>query len=105
MSSIGFQIIACFILCFGLSKGSQSIKVDMPSTPSTDSLIYFLAGALLPAIAYFVLAPKQEQSFDPIQGSDDEEDEDMEGVQQNGSSSKWGMMDGPYKVCFRESSE
>ena len=68
---------------------------------SQSPLVYFLAGALVPSLAWFFLRPKTTpahvEDFD-----DDEEDEDIADTTVGGPSSKWGYTDAPYKVSLCE---
>ena len=65
------------------------------SDPAKGSeLLYCLTGALLPTIIW-ALSRKQTTN----KGAS-EDDEDMEGVEEGGPSSKWGYTDAPYKMVL-----
>lgn len=79
------------------------------SVTSNAPWIYFLAGALLPTLAFLLrkspaepaVLPASDNDNDSDYDSDDEEeDEDMEGVVEGGPSSKWGLQDAPYKMVL-----
>ncbi len=84
------------------------------SSPSTSSSIsqpwiYFLSGALLPTISYFLLfRPKKRNDDDNSDDNDDDhddseddsDDDDLFGIETSGPSSKWSIMDAPYKVSI-----
>ncbi|KAI2494610.1 aminoacyl-tRNA hydrolase [Fragilaria crotonensis] len=79
------------------------------SSPSTSSSIsqpwiYFLSGALLPTLSYFLLfRPKKRNDDDNSDdddhddSEDDSDDDDLFGIETSGPSSKWSIMDAPYK--------
>lgn len=67
---------------------------SLATAPTSSHWLYFLAGALLPTIAYS-LGSKSGNSGAKIV---DDDDEDLDGVDTTGPSSKWGLMHGPYKV-------
>jgi PTH2 family peptidyl-tRNA hydrolase len=73
----------------------------------TSSMLYFLAGALLPSIAFFFKsksdAKKIEQMTFELQDEYDSEEDEFEDVTPSSKievSSKWGMRDGPYKMIL-----
>jgi hypothetical protein len=87
---------------------------------NTDNIIYFLAGATLPTIAFFLLgrkdvgpntASRQEHMNDLFLQEDkqDEEDDDDEDdsylvaaqLQAKVDPTSWGMKDAPYKVSSK----
>jgi hypothetical protein len=65
-----------------------------------------MAGALLPSLAYYFLkggkSRKTSSNDDSDDDSDDDDeyssDEDMFGIETTGPSSKWNIMNAPYKV-------
>ena len=65
-----------------------------PTTNENSELLYFVAGALLPSL-WFWLSRRSSSS-----SSDGDDDEDMEGVISGGPSSKWGYTDAPYKMVL-----
>ena len=79
-------------------------------TESTASnFFYFLAGALLPTIAYFLLQRSENEKNGVIEDTNSEldcdlydDDDDDDNIATNESSalnpSSWGMRDAPYKV-------
>mmetsp|Transcript_5124 Transcript_5124/g.12259 ORF Transcript_5124/g.12259 Transcript_5124/m.12259 type:complete len:180 (+) Transcript_5124:66-605(+) len=58
-------------------------------------LLYFFTGALLPTILWAFTRKQNTGSK-----SSNEDDEDMEGVEEGGPSSKWGYADAPYKMVL-----
>lgn len=76
------------------------------ASPSSSPWLYFVAGALLPTIAFVLTRSgtkqvKRRRSDDDEESSssdDDDDDEDLHGIETTGPSSQWGMMDSPYKV-------
>ena len=58
--------------------------------------IYFLSGILVTTLAYSFIGKKSRDADD----FDDDDDSDFERVQDDGPSSKWGMMDAPYKMVL-----
>lgn len=82
----------------------------LPSWSQHHPWIYFLTGALLPSLAYFVSqrsrstkeANRQNKGREKNASDDDtdEDDEDLEGIVTTGPSSKWGYMNCPYKMVF-----
>ncbi|CAB9500284.1 Probable peptidyl-tRNA hydrolase 2 [Seminavis robusta] len=62
-------------------------------------LVYFLAGALVPSLAWFFLRPKNDE-FDPVAMEDDDDDEDTADATKGGPSSEWGYTDAPYKMVL-----
>jgi peptidyl-tRNA hydrolase len=70
----------------------------MASSASKNSeWLYFLAGALLPTLAWMLILKRVSTSS---RVENDGDDEDMEGVVEGGSSSKWGYSDAPYKMVL-----
>ena len=66
---------------------------------SPNPLLYFLAGALVPSLAWVLLQSKAKESNDSGKNDDDgEEDEDTAETTTGGPSSNWGYSDAPYKV-------
>jgi hypothetical protein len=80
-----------------ITMASQSLS-DTMSSPSP--FVYFLAGALVPSLAWILLRPKSKESnkSEKDEENDDEEDEDTAETTTDGMSSKWGYTDAPYKV-------
>jgi PTH2 family peptidyl-tRNA hydrolase len=78
------------------------------ASSTADSVwIYFLAGALLPSLAWILMhkkssaSPLKSDSNDSNDSDDsDGDDSDMEGVVEGGPSSKWGYTDAPYKMVL-----
>lgn len=66
---------------------------SLSEPPSTSHWLYFLAGALLPTIAYSLSKSGKKST-----SNRDADDEDLDGVETTGPSSQWGLMQGPYKV-------
>ena len=66
------------------------------STEGTSPFLYFLAGALIPSLAWFFLGSKNDESNNLAEAFDD--DEDTADASTGGPSSKWGYTDAPYKV-------
>jgi peptidyl-tRNA hydrolase, PTH2 family len=73
----------------------------------TSSMLYFLAGALLPSIAFFFKsksdAKKIEQMTFELQDEYDSEDDEFEEIDSSSKTedpSKWGLRDGPYKMIL-----
>jgi peptidyl-tRNA hydrolase, PTH2 family len=73
----------------------------------TSSMLYFLAGALLPSIAFFFKsksdAKKIEQMTFELQDEYDSEDDEFEEIDSSSKTedpSKWGLQDGPYKMIL-----
>lgn len=66
---------------------------SLSSAPTASNWLYFLAGALLPTIAYALGKNGRNK-----RQNDDSDDEDLDGVEESGPSSQWGLMHGPYKV-------
>lgn len=78
------------------------------STAASQPWLYFLAGALLPTLAYYIMGPSSmkkkkpkndDSEYDDDDSANESVDEDLFGIQTTGPSSKWGMMNAPYKVC------
>jgi PTH2 family peptidyl-tRNA hydrolase len=72
------------------------------STSSQSPWLYFFAGALLPSIAFVLMkrpAPATK-SIDKEEEYDEDSDEDLDGIQEGGLSSKWGYADAPYKMVL-----
>lgn len=70
--------------------------------------LYFLSGALLPSIAYYILWKRSEEQIEQLlnqESDDDESDNDdsnggtAEPAKTDGPSS-WGMAHGPYKMVL-----
>jgi len=57
--------------------------------------LYFLTGALIPTISFFLLSFKKSNKTNDNEGF---EDEDLDGVLVGGPSSQWSLADAPYKV-------
>eukprot|EP00980_Cylindrotheca_fusiformis_P031086 scaffold25800_cov162-Cylindrotheca_fusiformis.AAC.12 len=71
------------------------------SSGSKSEWLYFLAGAILPSLAWVVLKKSSGSSNNKrAAASDDDDDEDMDGVVEGGPSSKWGYTDAPYKMVL-----
>ncbi len=81
----------------------------MTSNNNPSPWMYFLAGALLPTLAIFLL--RKQSKFEIDQDAkdhsdndevdeDDEDDEDMDNLTSGGPSSKWGRLDAPYKMVL-----
>lgn len=71
----------------------------MAASDNTSTFLYFLAGALVPSLAWFFLGSKQElPAVDSAAKEDD--DEDTADVSSGGPSSKWGYTDAPYKMVL-----
>ena len=73
----------------------------------TSSMLYFLAGALLPSIAFFFKsksdAKKIEQMTFELQDEYDSEDDEFEEIDSSSKTedpSKWGLRDGSYKMIL-----
>lgn len=73
----------------------------------TSPMLYFLAGALLPSIAFFFKsksdAKKIEQMTFELQEEYDSDEDEFEEVTPSSNiedPSKWGMRDGPYKMIL-----
>jgi len=71
-------------------------------------LVFFLAGALVPTLAWFLLSSYGKSSrsnITPLDGDDecddDDDDSDVADTSVGGPSSKWGYMDAPYKVRMK----
>ncbi|CAJ1959387.1 unnamed protein product [Cylindrotheca closterium] len=58
--------------------------------------LYFFTGALLPTLFLWAFTRKQTNG----DNSSNEDDEDMDGVEEGGPSSKWGYSDAPYKMVL-----
>ena len=67
--------------------------------PADSPWTYFLAGTLLPSLAYWFLLRRSNYAHDN-DDDDDSEDEDLVGVPVDGPSSSWGMRNAPYKMVF-----
>eukprot|EP00527_Entomoneis_sp_CCMP2396_P006653 CAMPEP_0198145414 /NCGR_PEP_ID=MMETSP1443-20131203/23313_1 /TAXON_ID=186043 /ORGANISM="Entomoneis sp., Strain CCMP2396" /LENGTH=187 /DNA_ID=CAMNT_0043809057 /DNA_START=36 /DNA_END=599 /DNA_ORIENTATION=+ len=72
-----------------------------------DPTLCFAAGALLPTLAYILLAkgkqvPIPNDDDDNEEDADDseDEDEDLQGLVPNADASKWGMSNAPYKMVL-----
>lgn len=79
----------------------SSSPLSASSGPKSEWL-YFLAGAILPTLAW-MMTPKGGRSASSesgSSGSNDSDDEDMDGVAEGGPSSKWGYSDAPYKMVL-----
>lgn len=74
----------------------------METTNETDRSpwLYFLAGALLPTIAFYLRAKPTNRQKNHGSDEYDSEDEDLTGVPTNGPSSSWGYRNAPYKMVF-----
>jgi hypothetical protein len=83
-----FPIAHCFIQASNTRK-----MASLSEPPSTSHWLYFLAGALLPTIAYSLSKSGKKST-----SSRDADDDDLNGVETTGPSSQWGFMQGPYKV-------
>ena len=59
----------------------------------------FLAGALLPTLAY-VLLLRKAPSASTSDGDESDDDSDMDDLRTGGPSSKWGPLDAPYKMVL-----
>ena len=70
---------------------------SLSEPPSTSHWLYFLAGALLPTIAYSLRKSGKKSTSNR---DDADDDEDLDGVETTGPSSQWGLMQGPYKVSL-----
>lgn len=66
---------------------------------ATPPWVYFLAGTIVPSLAWLLLRPKASSHAND--DDDDEEDEDTIGTTTGGPSSKWGYSNAPYKVSRR----
>lgn len=69
------------------------------SSTANSEWLCFLAGALLPSLAWMFF---HKRDVSPVQNGSDEsdDDEDMDGVMEGGPSSKWGYTDAPYKMVL-----
>jgi hypothetical protein len=76
-----------------IQASNTRTMASLSEPPSTSHWLYFLAGALLPTIAY-TLSKSGKKST----SNRDADDEDLDGVETTGPSSQWGLMQGPYKV-------
>lgn len=70
---------------------------SLSEAPSTSHWLYFVAGALLPTIAYSLRKSGKKSTNNR---NDADKDEDLDGVETTGPSSQWGLMQGPYKVSI-----
>lgn len=68
----------------------------MADPASTSVWLYFLAGALLPTLAYIFL-PRKEVI---VLRQEDDEDEPLNQPRQGGPSSAWGYKNAPYKMLL-----
>ena len=73
------------------------------ASPSSSPWLYFVAGALLPTIAFVLTRSgtkqvKRRRSDEEESSSSSDDDDDLHGIETTGPSSQWGMMDCPYKV-------
>mmetsp|Transcript_18333 Transcript_18333/g.27157 ORF Transcript_18333/g.27157 Transcript_18333/m.27157 type:complete len:184 (+) Transcript_18333:88-639(+) len=59
--------------------------------------LYFLTGALIPTISFFLLSFKKSNKTNDNEGF---EDEDLDGVLVGGPSSQWSLADAPYKMVL-----
>lgn len=67
------------------------------ATPSSEQVLYFLAGSLLPSIAYLFLLRKPEENYD----SDDSNEELEPSETENTANPKsWGLRQAPYKMVL-----
>lgn len=69
------------------------------SGDSSSPLLYFLAGTLVPSLAWFFLRPTTNKPGTAAE-SEEDEDEDTADATTGGPSSKWGYTDAPYKVSI-----
>ena len=71
----------------------------MMGAVDSTNVAYFLAGALLPTIAFFLL--RNQLRPPPVIDEYDSEDEDHEPAPTNGvDPSKWGIIHAPYKMVL-----
>jgi peptidyl-tRNA hydrolase, PTH2 family len=90
------------------STSSCILTMVMPTTASRDNWLYFIAGALLPTLAFVLLRPRSpsatvgndDDDDDDDEEEEDSEDEDLANISNSGQSSKWGYKDAPYKLVL-----
>lgn len=72
---------------------------DVIATMQTSSpIIYFLAGALLPTLAYILLSSNKRKKKE--EWIEEEEDDSFEPAEENNGNKNWGMKDAPYKMVL-----
>lgn len=101
VTSYSISSQSSFVIITIFSTRQLEIMATSPSASSTTNSewLYFLAGALLPSLAWILRHKKSSAS--PLKSdSNDSDDEDMEGVVEGGPSSKWGYTDAPYKMVL-----
>jgi peptidyl-tRNA hydrolase, PTH2 family len=91
--------VVCDRICMSSMQASISEEMVLMAP-----WLYFLAGSLLPTLAYFFW-PFQTHGPRPIATDDDDEndddsDGDLVGVTANGPSSSWGYRHAPYKMLL-----
>ena len=80
-----------------LTQVTVSMNGDNSSLSDVPPWLYFLAGALLPTIAYYwMLRPDRTTRND----DDSQDEEDAMGIPTDGASSTWGYQHAPYKMVF-----
>lgn len=66
-----------------------------------DSLLSFLAGVLLPSLAYFFHFRKVGKDASASnEGYDTDDDDDLQGEEATGACSTWNIRHAPYKMVF-----
>lgn len=81
----------------------EATRTTMTTTGDSSPLTYFLAGALLPTLAYVLLFRGKSSGSEAVTFDDDDDDssDDEFGADMSASPAKtWGMKDAPYKMVL-----